>query len=367
MDKFTPKHFAFLIPALTIVSLKTYPTIYTRSGGRESWVAMIIASGLILAYLIYMVRIFKKTKCFSFYTIYTDALGRPLGSIFIGLFIATLFLTLVESAAVEANSMHTNMLLESPVWYLLLFFIVPALFVVRKDLVAVIIVTIIGITLITIAGINLSLLTARYKHFMDFLPVFNKGITLGFFACLLKILGLYGCVSISFPYMSKIIDKKNNLIKYSVLGLLFVIQMQIISATGLFMTFQAEQLNSFSYPKLLQTQQVSYLRFLEFGELYVMLQILGGWLLKYIITFFAMLIIIRDFGLKRKSFIYLTYGISGAVFVLSYLAADNIFILFKLLNYYSYICLINFIIVPAIVFTIFYIKNKDKKAISDSK
>ena len=31
----------------TIVSLKTYPTIITRSGGRDTWIAFIIASVLI--------------------------------------------------------------------------------------------------------------------------------------------------------------------------------------------------------------------------------------------------------------------------------------------------------------------------------
>lgn len=367
MDKFSPRHFAFLILATTIVSLKTYPAIYTRDGNRESWVAMIIASGLILAFFIYVLRIIKKTKCFSLYKIYTTALGTRAGNIFIGLFIITLFITLIESAAVEANSMHTNMLLEAPVWYLLLFFIVPALYTVRKDLVAVITVTLIGIVLIFIAGINLSILTARYKHFLSIFPIFNEGIRLGFITCLLKILGLYGCVTITLPYISKVIDDKNTLVKSSVIGLLLVIQMQIVSATGLLMTFEPNVLNSLSYPKLLQTQQVSYLRFLEFGELYVMLQILGGWLLKYVVTFYGLLILLKELNLKRKTLIILSYIISVIVFAGAYFIGDNLFILFKLLNYYSYMCLINFILLPIIVFTIFSVKNKNNKAVNNSK
>jgi spore germination protein (amino acid permease) len=367
MDRFSPRHFAFLILATTIVSLKTYPAIYIRDGGRESWVAMIIASGLILAFFVYVLKIISKTKCFSLYKIYTTSLGKTLGKVFIGLFIITLLITLIESAAVEANSMHTNMLLEAPIWYLLLFFIAPALYTVRKDLVAVITVTLIGIVLIFIAGINLSILTARYKHFFYLFPVFNEGIRLGFIACLLKILGLYGCVTITLPYISKVIDDKNSLVKSSIVGLILVIQMQIVSATGLLMTFQPEQLNSLSYPKLLQTQQVSYLRFLEFGELYVMLQILGGWLLKYVVTFYGLLILLKEFNLKRKTLIILSYIISAIVFVCAYFVSDNLFILFKLLHYYSYICLINLVIIPIIVFTIFSIKSKNNKAINNSQ
>ncbi|WP_236912817.1 hypothetical protein [Clostridium sp. Cult1] len=51
MDRFNPRHFAFLILATSIVSLKTYPTIFIADGGRDSWIAMIIAS--IIAFLFF--------------------------------------------------------------------------------------------------------------------------------------------------------------------------------------------------------------------------------------------------------------------------------------------------------------------------
>ncbi|QUH18799.1 hypothetical protein [Alkaliphilus sp. B6464] len=52
------------------------------------------------------------------------------------------------------------------------------------------------------------------------------------------------------------------------------------------------------YPKLRQAQQVSYMRFLEFGELYVMLQIVDGWILKYVVAFYAILLLSKEFNLK---------------------------------------------------------------------
>lgn len=53
MDKLNSKHFVFFILATTIVSLKTYPGIFMKDGGRESWIAISISSALIYAFYIY--------------------------------------------------------------------------------------------------------------------------------------------------------------------------------------------------------------------------------------------------------------------------------------------------------------------------
>lgn len=357
MDRFSPKHFLFLILATAIVSLKTYPTIFIRDVGRDSWVGMIAASMIIFVFFTYIISIWKKHNNYSLTKIYETALGKKLGKLFIYMFIFSLFVTLVESAAAESNSMHTNMLNETPQWYLLIFFIGPALYTVRKDLVAVISVTIIGIVLIMIAGINLGILTAKYKKFQLLFPIFQNGITSGFFISTTKMLGLYGCVSISLPYLSKIFDSKK-MIKYTIIGLIILIQMQIVSVTGLIMTFGPQRVDVMNYPKLLQTQLVSYMRFLEFGELYVMLQILGGWLLKYLITFYGLLILLRELNIKRKAVIYLSYILSVLVFIFSYALSNNLFILFDFFNVYSYFCLINFVIIPLFVFILFNKKTK---------
>ncbi len=358
MDKFSSRHFIFLILSTSIVSLKTYPTIYMQNGHRDSWIAIIIASIIICVFFVYIIGIWKKGKKDSIVEIYHIALGKYLGNIFLYIFIATLFITLIECSSVEADSMHRNMMLETPNWYFLLFFIVPSIYTIRKDIVAIITVTIIGITLIMIAGINLSILTARYKKFSLLFPIFEHGITTGFIVCILKMVGLYGCISITLPYLSKIADKEKKMIKNTIIGLLISIQMQIISVTGMIMTFGPDRVNQMSYPKLLQTQLVSYLQFLEFGELYVMLQIIGGWLLKYLATFYALLTILRQLNVSRKTILYLTYILSGFVYIISYYITKNFFVLFTFLNYYGYICLINFVIMPLIVFTIYNHKKR---------
>lgn len=359
MDKFSPRHLIFLILGTAVVSLKTYPTTFMRDGQRDSWIAIIIASAVIFIFFIYIINIWKKNNNYDLKKIYQTALGKFPGNIFICLFIATLLITLVECASVEADSMHQNIFIKSPHWYFLLFFIVPSIYTIRKDLVAIITVTVIVITLIMISGVNLAILTAPYKKFSLLFPVFQYGITSGFITCILKMIGLYGCISITLPYLSKINDEKNKIIKNVSVGLIILIQMQILSIAGLIMTFGPGRVNPMNYPKLIQTQLISVAQFLEFGELYVMFQTVCGWLLKYLITFYALLTVLRSLNLKRKPLIILTYIISALVFIAAYFASNNLFILFKLLNYYEYICLVNFVIVPFIVFTIFNARVKN--------
>ena len=95
--------------------------------------------------------------------IYRKALGKTIGDIFLILFIITLIVTLIESSSVEANALHVNMLSDTPAWFFLLFIIIPAIYITNKGTRAIIIVTIIGICLIMVAGINLAILTAKYK------------------------------------------------------------------------------------------------------------------------------------------------------------------------------------------------------------
>jgi len=291
----------------------------------------------------------KKKNTYSLSKIYRTALGNTIGKAFIWLFIITLFLTLVESASVEANAMHTTLLLETPIWYLLLFFIFPCIYIVRKDIAAIIIIALILIPLVMISGITLSMLTAKYKKFEYLFPIFGDGMNMNLFICILKILGLYGSVSITLPYLSRI-KNTSKIVPHAIIGLIIVIQMQIVSVSGLIMTFTPERLINLIYPKLLQTQLVSYVHFIEYGELYVLFQVVGGWLLKYIITFYAMLILLKELNLKRKVLIYTVYVASIVVFTGGYLASNDTFLLFTLLNYFSYICLVNFVIFPLFIF-----------------
>lgn len=86
MDKFSPKHFIFLMLGTSVVSLKTYPTTFMRDGQRDSWIAIIIASAIIFLVYLYFFNIWKKNK-HGLVEIYRIALGKYLGNIFICIYI----------------------------------------------------------------------------------------------------------------------------------------------------------------------------------------------------------------------------------------------------------------------------------------
>jgi len=358
MDRFSPKHFAFVILGTAIVSLKTYPNTFIQHGMRDSSIGIIIASALIFVFFMYMINIWKNNGKPGIVELYQTAVGKFLGNILLIMFILMLFITLVESASIEADSMHKNMFIETPAWYYLVFFLVPAIYTIQKDIVAIITVTMIGIILIMLAGINLSILTASQKRFSLLFPLFENGITWGFIISIVKMFGLYGSISISLPYLSKINDKNNKMNKYILIGLIILIQMEIVSVTGTLATFTPEAISNMPYPKLLQTQLVSHLQFLEFGELYVMLQILGGWLIKYLLTFYSMLLILRQLRVSRKILNISTYVISALVFISAFYITKHYILMLKFLNLYEYLSVINFIVIPLSVFTIFKFRQK---------
>ncbi|MBU5485288.1 endospore germination permease [Clostridium sp. MSJ-11] len=366
MYKMTSKQMFFIILGLVIVSQKTYPTIYIRNGGKDSWIATIIASIIILLYFILSIKVFKKSNCYDLYDIYCSSFGKILGNTFHIFYIISLILTLVECAGVESSAIHTNLLLETPIWYILIFMTVPAIYIVKKGTKSILSTTIIGIILMILAGINLAILTSTYKHITFILPMFQNVFTLGFWLCTLQILGLYAHVTLAYPYL-EYVAKKDKLLKHGVLTMLFLIQMQIVSTLGVLMTFRVDRLNNLSYPKLTQTQLVSFLRFLESGELFVMLQTIGGWYVKYVLVLALTLKALKKIKIDGK---YTIYIITLFIFAFTNYIADDLLLFFKYLNLYTYVSLINFFIIPLLAIIIFNFKNnrenKKKKAKSNS-
>ncbi len=358
MDKYSPRHFAFLVLATGIVSLKTYPLVFIQDAGKDSWVAVIISSILITMYFTFSISTMKLVRKNDFLTIYRIALGKCLGTIMALLFAFTTVLTLVESAVIEADGMHQNMMVETPNWYFIIFFVFVSLYVIRKDLVAVFVMTIIGISTIMFAGIHLGIMTLQQKDFWMLFPVMQDGITGGFLLAVLKSLGMYGFITITLPYLDAIDDSTISLQKYSLIALAVVIQMQIVSITGIFATFNTEQAKTYYYPKLIQTHLVTYLQILEFGELYVMLQMLAGWMLKYLVAFHSIILILKFLKVKSSAILKLTYVISGIVLIASVIISSNSIRLFNLLQYFPWIALVNFVLIPFLVFVIYRIKIK---------
>ncbi len=352
MDKLNTKHLIFIIWGTSIVAMKTYPNIFIKNGGRDSWIAVTIASILLLLYFIYLLYVCKKGKCYNMDEIYHKALGKTMGDIFLILFILSLIISLIESSSVEANALHVNMLADTPTWFFLLFILIPAIYITKKGTRTIIIVTIIGLCLIMTAGINLGILTIKYKKLSYLLPIMADGVTPNFILSIIKALSCYSGISICIPFLSRVYNK-SKIIKHSIIAILVVIQMEIVANVGVLTTFGISRVLNINYPKLIQTQLVSYFGFLEGGEFFVMLQMVGGWFIKYVLALNATLILLKKLSLLNK---YSIYIITLFVFIVSFFTSAKVIFLYELLNIYSYFSLITFIVIPTIIFTIFYFR-----------
>ncbi|MGH4137209.1 GerAB/ArcD/ProY family transporter [Clostridium sp.] len=354
MDKLNTKHLMFIIWGTCIIAMKTYPNVFIIQGGRDSWISVIIASILLFLFFAYILFVCKRTNCYNMDEIYHKALGKSIGNIFLILFIITLIVSLIESSSVEANALHLNMLSDTPPWFFLLFILIPGIYITKKGTRAIIIVTIIGISLIMVAGINLSVLTAKYKNLNYLLPIMADGVTPSFILSIIKALGCYGGIGICIPFLSRVANK-SKITKHCFIALLIVIQMEIVATIGILTTFGIVRAVSINYPKLIQTQLVSYFSFLEGGEFFVMLQMVGGWFIKYILTLYAIVILFKKLSIFNKYWIYI---ITLFVFIVSYFISAKVLLLYKFLNLYTYFNLLNFILIPTIVFSIFHFKIK---------
>lgn len=363
MDKLNTKHLMFIIWGTSIVAMKTYPNVFIINGGRDSWISVIIASIILLFYFIYLLFVCKRSNCYDMDKIYHRALGKTMGDIFLIIFIITLIVTLIESSSVEANALHLNILSDTPPWFFLLFIVIPAIYITKKGTRAITIVTIIGISLIMFAGINLAILTAKYKKYSYLLPIMANGVSKSFILSVIKALGCYGSIAICIPFFSRVYNK-SKITKHCIIALLIVIQMEIFANIGVLSTFGVSRVLNMNYPKLLQTQLVDYFSVIEGGEFYVMLQMVGGWFIKYVLALNAILILLKKLSFLNK---YSVYIITLFVFIISYFISAKVLLLYKFLNLYVYFSVVSFILIPTIVFSIFYYKTKINSSTSNLK
>lgn len=360
MDKFNSKHLFFIICAVTISSLKTYPEIFINISGRDSWVCIIITALIMLIYFDYLIKIYLNNNYESLQDIFTIALGNFLGKVFLALFAIMLFLTLIESAAIEASVVHINLFIESPSWFILLFIVIPGVYVVVKGKNALMLVLMLSMTVSIFNGINLYILTERYKDYKLLFPIFEKGINFNFFIGIVKSMGLYSSIVISLPYLYLI--KKNKVLrKIAFISNLFLAQMIFVAIVGVITTFTVQRANVLVYPTIIQTQLITYYGIIAIGEFYVVFQVLSSWFAKYVTTFFALLIVLKQLNINKIfNLKYLPYCISGLVYLMACSLDNNLLALFEFLNYYDYISIVGFLIIPFIVFTIYGLKHKNK-------
>ncbi|KHD37596.1 spore gernimation protein [Clostridium acetobutylicum] len=354
MRYLSKNYLIFITLGTSIVTIKTYPTLLIEYGQRDTWISLIFSSLLLLIFAIVVIKAFSSKSDVKLKTIYFKAFGRYLGTFLLWAFELTLILTLIECVASESSMLNVNILDRTPPWYFILFFIVPATYAILCGENSMLILTIVTIFFIFLSGCNLSTLLFAYRKVEYILPMMKNGVDKNFIICVFKGLAMFSGFGIILPFIYKI-KSREEIKRPIIVAWILAAQMQVFATSGLLMTITAPRAVDKYYPRLLQTQLVNYFNFIESGELYVLFQVIGGWFIKYILTFYAFLIILKQLNVKRK---YVFYVITISVAILAYLVNRSVVDLFILANYYIYISFANFIIIPFIASVIFILKEK---------
>ena len=362
MNKISSKHYIFLILIVSAISLRSYSSIFIDLGDRDTWVAAIIAGIIYIAFSFFIFYVCKKTDTFDFKEIFELTYPKTLSNIFIFLFSLHLFITSVETAAIQADSIHTNIFLETPVWYSLLLFIIPTAYLITRRLDTIMIVVIISCAFIYISVFIVEIFTFKYIKPQLLLPIMGYGVSKKFIYAVLLILGSFASTAITFPFL-KYMDKKNKFLKYTTLTNIFVVFIVVISIAAAIGTFGPLRACNIYYPEFIRVQRIQIDGFIEFGDLFFIAKTVCIWTLKYTLAVIAIRHIYSNI-FTNKILFSIIYSI--LVFVLALPLARHHYLLFDLLKLYKLISLIVFCLLPFVTFLIYYIKWR-KKLIPDIK
>ena len=363
MNKISSKHFMLFILGVSIISLKTYSSIFVSAGGRDTWISSLLAGGIFICFLFYVIKVCRVSNTFNINEVFFNSLPKIASFILLGIFILALFINAIEAAAVEANVLHTTLFIDTPVWYALIFFITPSLFIFNKKIRTILIFVLVSVFIFIINGVLLFVLSQGYKDINNLLPVFAHGIDSSFFITSILILGGFSTFMIAIPFL-KFIDKHENLSKHTFYSGAIAIAFIVISFVGVITAFGPLRAANIFYPEFILSQRIELAGFLEFGELFFITQTVVGFFIKYVISSYSILLILDNY-LKNKTIFIGIY--TFIVFVLSYYLGSNNFFLYDALKYIQIINLIAFLIIPFIVYSLYYIKIRNKNLNSNKK
>lgn len=358
MKRISSWHFAFFIIIVCNISSRSYASIFLELGGRDTWIALIIAAIIFIMYSSFIIYVCKKTDNFDIKEVFKSAFPKPIYIFILMLFTITIFLNGIESASIQSDAVHCNIFLETPTWYTLIFFIIPAIFIITISFEALLITTIIIVILLTIFVILVEILAFPYKDFTLLTPIMQFGINKDFIECIFISLGAYSSALIVYPFLKNIDAKKRlHLSKHVFLGNLFVTFLCILSAVAIISTFGPTRGANIYYPEFIKSKRIQNFGFIELGDLLFIVRFTSSWLIKYVICAISIIYLHKNLITNKKLFI-IFYSLS--MFIVSYIIADNHYFLFSLLKYYQYIMLVTFFIMPFIAYLIYYIKWRNK-------
>ncbi|MGL4873192.1 MAG: GerAB/ArcD/ProY family transporter [Clostridium sp.] len=354
MLKLNSKHYIFFILAVSTISLRSYSSIFLRISGRDTYLSVFFASLILMLFFLFIIYTSIKRKNFNFESVFFKVYPKPIALLFLFFILLGFFLTSVESASIYASSIHTNIFIETPVWYCLLFFFIPISYVATKDLKTISYIVLICVFVVLISSFFMFFALLKHKDFSFIFPILFNGISKEIILSFFLSLGSFSSIVIILPYLRFVKDFQH-LMKYSGLALIFIIISTTVYFFSMIVAFGPLRAGNIFYPEFIYYQRLQLHGFLECGEFFYILRIVFIYSLKYLLCFKSITLIL-DKRIRNKNVFTILF--SFLAFLLSLYFASNQFFLFSILRYYQLVILIIFFILPLLTYTIYFFKTR---------
>lgn len=356
MKKYTSKHHIFLILCVTLISIKTYPILFLSLGGRDSWLLVLFSSVIIGVLGYYIINVFIKFNISSMNDFFESSYGKYLGKILLFCFSVLLMFNAIESVSILSTSIHNTVFIETPTWFALLFFISASAYMLCMGFSSILRLSLISIATMFLCMLILAFLFIPYIKINYVTPVFGNPLNFNSLLSVIYILGYFSSFGITLPYIKKI-EEKDELKKYYIPTMIIVSVIStysVLSILGFFNHFRGANI---FFPEFTQAQRVEYGKFFESGEFFVLLQNVLGFIIKYLLSIFAIYIIYKN-KIKNSNKFFITISIVN--YIISYYLCKNIFTLSLFLEFYTLINILFMLIIPVIASFLYSIRKKLK-------
>lgn len=360
MNKISTKHLMLFFIGVMFISIKTYPSYFINIGGRDTWICALIASLLFVTYCTYLIHVMKKHNTYNIIEIYKRTLPKPISMFFIILLAIAFFISSIEAAAINASVLKIQYFLDTPIWYIILFFLMPTVILLNKNIRTISVFIIISVSALILNSIIFLILIEKYKNLDFIFPILKDGINSDFILCTILIFSSLCTIFIAVPFM-KYLDNGKYLKKHTFITTTSVTLFICFCILGVIAYFGPIRASNIFYPEAIQGQRVEIAGFFEFGEFFFIFQTVIGFLVKYLLSSYAFILLFKKLSKNRFLFIFIYTFLT---FTFSSLISMNSYYLSQLLGIYNIINGIIFFIVPLFIFISFDIKNgmgKSKK------
>jgi len=357
LGKLTGRHYLFFIVCLTIISIKAYPGMIIERAGRDSWVFVLAAGLFLLLFGFIIADAFVRKRIPDINHLYLKAFGKYAGKLMLLFFALTLFLNGCESISVLSSMIHTNMFIQTPVWFGLLFFAIPGIYILSKGFDSLLKLILLSVFLMLISIILLIILEIPYNHFSSALPALQSPLNyrkvLGWVAAF----GSMASLGITFPYLGRMAER-SSLRKYFIISVSISFLLAAYSMLSIVATFGETRAGNLFFPEFIQAQRISYGDYMESGELFSLIQNFFGFMVKYLLSLYAIYMIYKD---KIRNTFRFFLILSAVVLIFSFMITDSTYVLMYRLYWLAIINLVFLLLIPLISVIVFNSRNISSK------